>query len=68
MNNENDIKAARWLCPLLKKEINEGTCLDINYQRLELFKKDILKDIMKEKRYTLSDVNNTCENCPNLPL
>jgi len=55
-----------WYCPLLKKCISEGMCLEINYERLKLFKTDHLKKL--KKTMTLNKINHTCKSCPNLPI
>jgi hypothetical protein len=65
---ENEMKSDFWFCPLYKKEIAEGLCLDINYERLEYFKGETLKDIMTQLHKTKDEIDFVCENCPNLPL
>lgn len=65
---EKDIKTGFWFCPLFKKEISEGLCIDINYERLEYFKGETLKDIMKQIHKNKGEINCICENCPNMPL
>jgi hypothetical protein len=57
-----------WYCPLLKREIPEGLCLDINYQRLQVCKADVLTDAQLESGKTLQELSSTCEACPNQPL
>lgn len=51
-------------CPLLKKQIELGLCLDINYERLKYFNTGIIKEIGK----TNEAVNTECEKCLNKPL
>lgn len=51
-------------CPLLKKQIELGLCLDINYERLKYFNTGIIKEIGK----TNEAVNTECEKCPNKPV
>lgn len=57
-----------WYCPLLKREISEGLCLDINCQRLQLFKADVLADAQRETGKTIDEISSICEACPNQPL
>ena len=63
-----DSKSEFWFCPLYQKEIREGLCLDINYERLEFFKGETVKDTMKQLHKSKEDINRTCESCPNMPL
>lgn len=35
----------KYQCPLLNRVIDEGLCLDINYQNEKIMKEDVLKDI-----------------------
>lgn len=57
-----------WFCPLFNKEISEGLCLDINYERSGYFKGETLKNTMKQLQKSKEDINLTCESCPNMPL
>jgi hypothetical protein len=57
-----------WHCPLLKRDIPEGLCLDINYQRLHYFKQDELKEAQRETGKTVEKISSICEACPNQPL
>lgn len=57
-----------WYCPLFKREIPEGLCLDINYPRLQLCKADVLMDAQQETSKTVEEVSVICEVCPNQPL
>jgi hypothetical protein len=54
--------------PLLKRDIPEGLCLDINYQRLKFFKPDVLTDAQRETGKSVEEVSSICEACPNQPL
>lgn len=65
---EKDIETGFWFCPLYEKEISEGLCIDINYERLEYFKGETLKDTMKQLHKSKKEINCICENCPNMPL
>ena len=64
---EKEIKSG-WLCPLYKKKISEGLCLDINYERLEYFKGDTVKNMMKQLHKNKSEIDCICEKCSNMPL
>jgi hypothetical protein len=57
-----------WHCPLFKRYIAEGLCLDINYQLLKLFKADVLTDAQRETGKTIQEITSICEACPNQPL
>ena len=57
-----------WYCPLLKRKIAEGLCLDINYQLLRLCKPDVLTDAQRETGKTTEEISSICEACPNQPL
>jgi hypothetical protein len=57
-----------WFYPLVNREIPEGLCLDINYQRLQFFKADVLADAQRETGKTIEEVSAICEVCPNQPL
>jgi hypothetical protein len=59
---------AIWACPLLNRQIAEGLCLDINYERLRLFNAGVLSDAQRETGKTLEEINGICEVCPNQPL
>ncbi len=58
----------KWWCPLLKKEIVEGYCIDINNERLGYFKTDTLKQIEKITLKSSKKVSQVCEKCANMPL
>ncbi len=64
-DEETDV---RWYCPLIGRQIAEGYCLDINYQRVGLFKPDVLKDAMKITKLSVDGVSNICRSCANQPL
>ncbi len=64
----NEITSGSWYCPLYEKDISEGLCLDINYERLGYFKDDTIKGIIKQLRKTKDEINCTCDCCPNMPL
>ncbi len=57
-----------WHCPLYKKDIPEGLCLDINFERLGYFNSNILIEVMNDTGTQKHEINLTCEKCPNQPL
>lgn len=57
-----------WYCPLLKRWIEAGHCLDINYQRLGLFEEDVLESAKRETGLRVQEISVVCEACPNQPL
>jgi hypothetical protein len=57
-----------WSCPLLKRQIAEGHCLDINYQLLRLCKAYELADAQRETGKSVEEISLVCEACPNQPL
>jgi len=63
-----DSAGPRWYCPLLKRDIEQGLCLDINFQRLKYCKPDVLKDAQQETGKTFEEISSICEACPNQPL
>jgi hypothetical protein len=58
----------KYYCPLLEKEINEGKCLDINYELIKAKKEEELKILRKTLKKTNNEIEKVCENCPNNPL
>lgn len=61
-------KSTCWDCPLLGRPIEEGRCLDVNYERLGAFSGDAMIEIMQQTRHDLPTLNATCEACTNNPL
>lgn len=57
-----------WYCPLLKYDIPEGLCLDINYERLQFFKPGVLNNAQRATGKTVEAISSICEACPNQPL
>ncbi len=57
-----------WYCPFLARMIEEGRCLDINYQRLGYVKSDVLAEAQRETQKTVDEISAVCEACPNQPL
>ena len=52
------MEAKEFKCPLLKRNIDEGYCYDINMVRIGIAKENMLDDhIDKDK------ANEICENC-----
>jgi hypothetical protein len=54
-------------CPLLRKQIATGMCVDINLERNGIMIHDALKDVLKNYRLTLAVVNSTCDACNYCP-
>lgn len=57
-----------YFCPLLKGLIEEGRCLDINYENIKMKKPDETLSIGSIFKYTLDEMNEICEECLNNPL
>ncbi|CAG5086822.1 Putative uncharacterized protein [Thermobacillus xylanilyticus] len=57
-----------YYCPLLKGTITEGRCLDINYENIRMKKPDEIISIGTTFNYTLDEIREKCEICPNNPL
>ena len=57
-----------WYCPLLKGDISDGLCLDINSQRLGWFKPDVLTAAQQKSGKTVEELSSICEACPHQPL
>ncbi|VTR98002.1 unnamed protein product [Tuwongella immobilis] len=57
-----------WYCPLYAKQISEGLCLDINYERLGYFKGATIAEVTEETHRREPEISQTCESCPNQPL
>ena len=55
----------KWFCPLLDRDIEDGYCADINYQRLGYFKPDVLTEVLQETGKTVEAVSAVCDACPN---
>jgi len=57
-----------WFCPLLDRLIDEGSCLEINYERLKSIQVGILDTVTQECGKNEPEISRTCESCPNQPL
>jgi len=57
-----------WFCPLFGKDIAEGKCLDINYERLGYMADGCLDDVKRIMGKQEPEVTKTCESCSNLPV
>jgi hypothetical protein len=57
-----------WYCPLYQKNIAEGKCLDINYERLGYMDCGCLLEVTQLTGKTKDEINRTCQSCPNLPI
>ena len=49
------------------RDIAEGKCLDINYERLGYMAGGCLDDVKRITGKQEAEVTKTCEACPNLP-
>ena len=59
---------SQWFCPLFGKNIAEGKCLDINYERLGYVSGGYLDDVKRTTGKQESEIAETCKACPNLPV
>jgi hypothetical protein len=57
-----------WHCPLFGRDIAEGKCFDINYERLGYMNGGCLQEIERVAGKDRAEVNKTCAACPRLPL
>lgn len=57
-----------YYCPLFKKEIDEGKCLDINYELILAKTEEELKLIKIKLSKKNEEIEKICERCPNYPL
>jgi hypothetical protein len=57
-----------WYCPLYKRSIAEGKCLDINFERLGYMNCGCLHEVTKLTGKTKAEIDRTCIECPNLPI
>ena len=60
-------ESGSWHCPLYGREIAEGLCFDINFERLGFVKGNELAVIKRLLGKTRDEVNTACEHCPNWP-
>mgnify|MGYP000062232123 CR=1 FL=1 len=58
----------KYYCPLLNREIEEGLCIDINYENEKIMKEDELKAIKKMLKKTNEEIKVICKNCKHYPL
>lgn len=57
-----------WYCPLFHKQIAEGKCLDINFERLGYMSIGALCEVTRLTGAREPEISTTCESCPNVPL
>lgn len=57
-----------WYCPFYKRDIAEGKCLDINYERLGYMEAGCLREVAKLTGKTKAEIDDTCEACPSFPF
>jgi len=60
--------ASKYFCPLYGRDIAQGKCLDINYERLGYLLNGCLDEIAAVTSKKEPEVTQTCETCPNLPF
>jgi hypothetical protein len=58
----------KYHCPLLIREIEEGKCVDINYELIKAKKEEELKELRKLIKMTNAEIESICQGCPNYPL
>lgn len=58
----------KYYCPLLNKEIEEGKCIEINYELIKAKKEEYLIEIRKMLKRSNDEIKKTCETCVNYPL
>jgi hypothetical protein len=57
-----------YFCPLFGRDIAEGKCLDINYERLGYMSAGCLDEVTAFTGKMEPEITRTCEACPNLPF
>lgn len=57
-----------WHCPLYKRDIAEGKCLDINYERLGIMDAGCIREIARLTGRMKPEIDQTCRACPNFPF
>jgi hypothetical protein len=62
------VENTEWFCPLYEKDIAEGKCLDINYERLGYMTSGCLAEVTRLTGKREPEISRTCESCPNLPI
>ena len=55
-------------CNLLRKSVEKGLCVDINYENEKIMKEDGLKAIKKALNMSNEEIKAICENCKYYPL
>jgi len=58
----------KYFCPLLNKEIEEGKCIEINYELIKAKKEEYLIEIKKMLKKSNDEIEKICETCSNYPL
>lgn len=61
-------RGTNYFCPLYRREIADGKCFDINYERLGYASLGCLKEIFTLTGKKEPQITKTCETCPNLPF
>jgi hypothetical protein len=60
--------SARYFCPLYGRDIAQGKCLDINYERLGYLSAGCLDEVAAITGKQEPEITKTCTACPNLPF
>jgi hypothetical protein len=67
VSDKNAKKKKVWFCLLYGKDIAEGKCLDINYERLGYLNDGCLGEVERVTGLREPKISGTCVICPNLP-
>jgi hypothetical protein len=59
---------SKYFCPLFGRDIAEGKCLDINYERLGYLSDGCLDEVTSTTGKKEPEISTVCEACPNLPF
>lgn len=57
-----------YFCPLYGRELAQGKCLDINYERLGYLSDGCLDEVTAVTGKKEPEISMTCQACPNLPF
>jgi len=59
---------SEYFCPLYGRDIAQGKCFDINYERLGYLSNGCLDEVTAITGKKEPEITNTCKVCPNLPF
>ena len=60
--------AGGWFCPIYSRDIAEGKCLDINYERIGYMESGCFEEIRKLFGFSAQEIESKCKGCPRLPF